>query len=73
MENSDEFSIAGYQPYNETLTAEEKFFYLPSADADTTVTPKEAPIEIPDFRGEQTPSVNQILYDGSNLHQKFQI
>ena len=67
MENSDEFSIAGYQPYNETLTAEEKFFYLPSADADTTVTPKEAPIEIPDFRGEQTPSVNQILYDVKNI------
>ena len=67
MENSDEFSIAGYQPYNETLTAEEKFFYLPSADADTTVTPKEAPIEMPAFEGEQTPSINQILYDVKNI------
>lgn len=67
MENSDEFSIAGYQPYNETLTPEEKFFYLPSTEADTTVIPKEAPIEMPAFEGEQTPSINQILYDVKNI------
>ena len=67
MENSDEFSIAGYQPYNETLTPEEKFVYLPSTNADTTVVPKEAPIEIPAFEGEQTPSINQILYDVKNI------
>ena len=67
MENSDEFSIVGYQPYNETLTPDEKFFYLPSTDADTTVIPKEAPIEMPAFEGEQTLSINQILYDVKNI------
>ena len=67
MENSDEFSIVGYQPYNKTLSPEEKFVYLPSTDADTTVVPKEAPIQMPAFEGEQAPSINQILYDVKNI------